>query len=147
MTQHFEPRDPDFAARVRDSFARQGLMAALGIRVAEIAPGRVVLEAAFSPAVAQQHGYFHGAAIGALADSAGGYAAMTLTAAGSEVLSVEYKINFMAPALGDRLRATGRVIKSGRTLLITTIDVAVLDAAGAETPCAHALQTIMRVDG
>lgn len=110
MTE-FEPGDPDYADVVRASFAQQGLMQALGIELAEIAPGACVLEVAADPKLAQQHGYFHGALIGAMLDCAGGYAALSLMPPGSNVLTTEYKINFLTAASGARLVARGRVIK------------------------------------
>lgn len=91
----------------------------------------------------QQHGLFHGGVIGAVADSAGGYAAMTLCEPGAEVLSVEYKINFVAPARGTEVLATGRVVRSGRTLIVTRPDVEVLSPQRPPTHCAVLLQTIM----
>ena len=114
----FEPQNPDFVAVVRASFARQGLMQALGIELVEVAPGRCVLEAAADPRLTQQQGFFHGALIGAMLDCAGGYAAYSLMPAGTDVLTTEYKINFVAAAEGERLIARGRVIRPGRTLTV-----------------------------
>lgn len=141
-----EPRDPDFAAVVAASFARQGLMRALGITLVRIEPGLCELCAPFSPEVSQQHGYFHGALIGAALDSAGGYAALSLMPPGSEVLSAEYKVNFVAPARGEALIATGRVIKPGRTLTVTEVRAFCRDDHRHEL-CAIMLQTLMRIDG
>lgn len=134
------PRNPDFAQAVRDSFARQGAMAHLGTRLAAIEPGRCVLEQPFGPPVAQQQGLFHGGMIAAVADVAGGYAALSLAGAGQEALTVEYKISFLAPARGALLVATGRVLRAGRTLVTTAIDVTV-----EARLVATALQTIMPV--
>jgi len=119
-------------------------MAHLGTRLARIEPGLCVLEQPFAPAVAQQQGLFHGGMIAAVADVAGGYAALSMAEAGQEALTVEYKINFLAPARGTLLIATGQVVRAGRSLIITRIDVAVLND-GAEKACAIALQTIMPV--
>jgi uncharacterized protein (TIGR00369 family) len=138
------PRNPDFAQAVRASFDRQGAMAHLGTRLARIEPGLCVLEQPFGPAVAQQQGLFHGGMIAAVADVAGGYAALSMAEAGHEALTVEYKINFLAPALGDLLIATGQVVRAGRSLIVTQIDVAVRNG-GTAKPCALALQTIMPV--
>ena len=102
--------NPDFEAAVRESFAAQGLMATLGARLASVEPGRVVIEMPFSNAVSQQQGLFHGGAIGAIGDTAGGYAALSLMPAGSEGVTVEYKINFMRPAMGRLVRADGRIL-------------------------------------
>lgn len=115
-------------------------MAHLGTRLAAIEPGHCVLEQPFSPAVAQQQGLFHGGMISAVADVAGGYAALSMAEAGQEALTVEYKISFLAPARGDLLVATGRVLRAGRTLVTTAIDVTV-----AGRLVATALQTVMPV--
>lgn len=138
------PANPDYAAAVAASFASQGLMATLGARLAAVAPGMVAIEVPFSPAVSQQHGHFHGAVIGAIGDNAGGYAALSLMPAGSEVLTVEYKINFMRPATGTLLRATGHVVRAGRTITVTRMEVA-SGSGGDLQPCAVLLATMMRV--
>jgi uncharacterized protein (TIGR00369 family) len=98
---------------IKESFARQGFLAGLGARIAELSIGRCVLELPFGDAVSQQHDFFHGGALGALADMAGGYAAMTLAAEGIDVLTVEYKINFLRPAVGELASAVGQVLRSG----------------------------------
>src|ERR671910_3305158 len=94
--------------RVRESFARQGIMDLLGARMTEVGEGTCVVEVPYSDGLAQQQRYFHGAVAGAIADSAGGYSALTLAPEGREVLTVEYKINFLAPARGEKLVARGR---------------------------------------
>jgi uncharacterized protein (TIGR00369 family) len=134
---------PDPDRRVRDSLARQGLLTGLGARLVDVAAGSCVLELPYGPRVTQQQGLFHGAAVGAVADSAGGYAALTLAPAGYEVLTVEYKINFFAPAQGERLVARGRVLRAGRTSTCA-IEVAVV-RDGVESACAAALQTVVSV--
>ena len=140
----FEAPNPDFAAVVAASFARQGLMQALGIELIEVTPGACVLSAVADPRITQQHGYFHGALIGAMLDCAGGYAAYSLMPPGSEVLTTEYKVNFIAAAEGDRLIARGRVIKPGRTLTIATAE-AFCERDGVETGCAIMLSSLIRV--
>lgn len=140
------PQNPDFAARVRDSFARQGAMGLVGAEIVRLDPGAVDIAVAFRPELSQQHGYFHGGIAGLIADSAGGYAAFTLMPADASVVSVEYKINFLAPAAGERLIARGRVVKPGRTLTVSHVDVAVV-RDGRETVCATALQTLMAMAG
>ena len=142
----FAPKNPDFAARVRDSFARQGAMTLIGAELVRVEPGAVDIAVSFRPDLAQQHGYFHGGIVGMIADSAGGYAAFSLMPADASVLTVEYKINLLAPAHGERLVARGRVSRAGRTLTVAQIDVAVV-RAGQETPCAMALQTLMSLAG
>lgn len=144
--QAFVPKTPDFAARVRDNFARQKALALLGAELAHVAPGEADIEVPYRRDLAQQHGYFHGGVVGMVADGAAGCAAFSLIPADSSVLSVEYKINFMAPADGERLIARGRVLKPGRTLCICQVDVAVI-RGGVERPCATMLQTVMAVAG
>ena len=138
----FEPQNPDFAAVVRASFGKQGLMQALGIELAEIAPGTCVLEAAAHSSLTQQQGFFHGALIGAMLDCAGGYAAYSLMPPGTDVLTTEYKVNFIAAALGERLIARGRVIKPGRTLTVAAGE-AFCRRDGALTLCAVLLQSLI----
>ncbi|BCJ39129.1 thioesterase [Actinocatenispora thailandica] len=114
---------PGVAERVRASFDSQGLMRHLGAELAEVAPGRVLIQLPNRPEVSQQHGYVHAGATSAIADSAGGFAAFTLFPEGSTVLTVEYKINLLAPAIGDRLEAVGTVLKAGRTLTVCRLEV------------------------
>lgn len=140
------PANPGFEASVRASFAAQGLMATLGARLATVEPGHVVIEMPFSAAVSQQQGLFHGGAIGAIGDTAGGYAALTLMPAGSEVVTVEYKINFMRRAMGRLVRADGRILRAGRSVMVGQIDVAVIDPEGRESACSALLATFMRVE-
>jgi uncharacterized protein (TIGR00369 family) len=114
----FTAVDPDFESRIRASFGAQKVMQTLGARLERVAPGEVRIELPFNPALTQQHGYLHAGILGILVDSACGYAAYTLMPAGTEVLSVEYKINFLSPARGRLFGAIGRVIKPGRTLTV-----------------------------
>jgi uncharacterized protein (TIGR00369 family) len=123
-----DQRRPDQAelqiqARIRDSFERQGLMQHLGARLEHVAPGRVHIVLPNRPEIDQQHGYIHAGATSAIADSAGGYAALTLFPENTAVLTVEYKINFLAPAVEDHLEAVGTVLKSGRTLTVCQLEV------------------------
>jgi uncharacterized protein (TIGR00369 family) len=113
----------EVVARVRASFDRQGLMRLLGAELTNVAPGRVQITLANRPEVTQQHGYVHAGATSAIADSAGVYAALSLMPQTSEVLTVEYKLNLLAPAAGDRLEAIGTVLKSGRTLTVCQLEV------------------------
>ncbi|MEO8006738.1 MAG: PaaI family thioesterase [Betaproteobacteria bacterium] len=142
----YEPNNPEYAQRVQASFDRQGAMALLGAKLARVAPGECDIELPFKPELTQQHGYFHGGIIGTIADSAGGYAAFSLMPADSSVLTVEYKMNLLAPGDGDLLIARGRVVKAGRTLVVTQIDVFV-SKAGSETLCATLLETLMTMHG
>jgi uncharacterized protein (TIGR00369 family) len=141
----FEPQDPDFDRKVRDSFARQRVMGLIGARLARVEPGRVEIELPFRPDLTQQHGYFHAGIVATVADSAGGYAAFTLMPAGSSVLSVEFKIHLLAPADGEGLLARGRVVKAGRTLTICELEADVVKD-GARRTCAWGTQTIFRLE-
>jgi uncharacterized protein (TIGR00369 family) len=130
---------------VAASFAKQGLMQALGIELVEVTPGGCVPSAAADPRLTQQQGLFHGALIGAMLDSAGGYAGYSLMPPGSEVLTTEYKVNFIAAAAGERLIARGRVIKPGRTITVTMAEAFCLQH-GVERACAVMLQSLIRVE-
>ncbi len=141
-TGAFEAKNPDYAEQVRQSFARQAFMSHLGAELVDVSPGRCEIGLAHRPELTQQHGYVHGGAIGAIVDSAMGYAGYSLAPPGSSVLTVEYKLNLVAPAAGERLIARGEVIKAGRTLTVCRGDVVVV-ADGAETLCATATQTLM----
>jgi uncharacterized protein (TIGR00369 family) len=118
MCPSLQPRDPDYRRRVHDSFARQGLMATFGAELASVEPGSVEIEVPFVPGLTQQDGFFHAGVGIAILDSACGYAAFTLMAAGMAVLTVELKVNLLAPAVGDRLRAHGQVVRPGRNLTV-----------------------------
>ncbi|MBS0544780.1 MAG: PaaI family thioesterase [Proteobacteria bacterium] len=142
----FQPRDPDYAARVRGSFDLQQAMALIGAELAVVEPGYVEIHLPHRPQITQQHGYIHGGVVGMIADSAAGYAANTLTPADASVLTVEYKMNLVAPADGQRLVARGEVVRPGRTLIVTRADVyAVRDEQW--TLCAIMQQTIMAMHG
>jgi uncharacterized protein (TIGR00369 family) len=132
-------------ARVQRSFERQGLMQHWGAKVQQVSVGECVLCLPYSDKVTQQQGAFHGGAIGALADIAAGYAALTQAPHGMEVVTVEYKINFLAGCQGGQLRATGRVIKAGKRILVTSADVVHVAPDGVETACATLQQTVMPV--
>jgi uncharacterized protein (TIGR00369 family) len=142
----FLPPNPAYVERVRDSFARQGAMALIRAELSRLGPGECEIRLPYRPELSQQHGYFHGGIIGTIADSAGGYAAFTLMPADSSVLTVEYKMNLLAPGDGEALIARGRVLKSGRSLVVVQVDVMVFKA-GRETHCATSLQTLMTMHG
>ncbi len=143
--ERVQPANPDYERVVRDSFARQGLMTTLGARMAAVEAGRIEIEAPFSVGLSQQTGFFHGAVLGAIGDSAGGYAALTLLPNGSEVVTIEYKINFLRPALGELLRARGRVLRPGRSVTVCQIDIDVVSGAKV-AQCGVLQATYMRVD-
>jgi uncharacterized protein (TIGR00369 family) len=128
--------------RVRESFARQGLMGLLGAQIVRVGHGTCEIEVPFRDEITQQQRYFHGAVAGAIGDSAGGYAALTLAPEGREVLTVEYKINFLAPAWGQKMVARGEVITAGRRLFVCKAEVVAVSGEGEETPCAALQQTV-----
>ena len=131
--------------RVRASFERQGLMRHLGAALLRVEPGLCELAMPYSERVTQQQDGFHGGAIGALGDIAGGYAALTVAAEGMEVVTVEYKINFLTSLQGGELRALGRVLKAGRRVIVTSAEVSHVAADGTVSPCAVLQQTVMPV--
>ena len=131
--------------RVQASFDRQGMMRHLGARLLQAAPGLCEVALPYSDRVTQQQGGFHGGAMGALADIAGGYAALTVVPEGMEVRTVEYKVNFLAAFQGGELRATGRVVKAGRRIIVTSAEVRHLAADGHDTLCALMQQTLVPV--
>ena len=119
----FNPRDPNYESKVRESFAQQAFMITLGATISAIQPGAVRIDIPYSERFTQQHKYMHASAIAAIADSACGYAAYTLTPPHTEVLSIEYKVNLLAPAKGDHFHAIAQVKKSGRTVTVCDADV------------------------
>jgi uncharacterized protein (TIGR00369 family) len=127
------PPDPAFAERVRRSFARQRLMTTLGATLARVAPGEVEIALPFREELTQQHGFLHAGAVTSAVDSACGYAALTLMPAGAAVLSVEFKVNLLAPAEGERFLARGRVVRAGRTLTVCTGEVVAIRGAEEKT--------------
>ncbi len=126
--------DPGTEQRVRDSIGRQTLLRTLGVTVAQVSAGRVVLDLPYRPDLCQQNGYVHAGAITTLADSACGYAAMSLMPGDRDVLTVEFKVNLLAPARGDRFRATGEVIRAGRTLTVCSAEVVAWADDGDRNP-------------
>ena len=131
--------------RVQASLDRQGMMLHLGVRLLQVEPGRVTLALPYSDRVTQQQGGFHGGAMGALADIAGGYAALTVAPEGMEVSTVEYKINFLAAFQGGELQATGRVRKAGKRIIVTTAEVLHIAHDGKRSDCALMQQTLVPV--
>ncbi len=131
--------------RVQRSFERQGLMRHLGAELLRVVPGECVITLPYSDKVTQQQGGFHGGAMGALADIAAGYAALTQAPQGMEVVTVEYKINFLAACQGGELCATGRVVRAGKRVIVTSAEVKHVADDGTETLCAVLQQTVMPV--
>jgi len=138
-------KDAEYEKKVRESFARQGLMRHLGAVLEAVRPGECEIAIAWREELGQQHGFFHAGVTGAIADSACGYAALSLMPAGKAVLTVEYKLNLLAPAVGERLVARGRVVRAGRTLTVCSAEVLAVRNA-VETLCATSLSTIMAVN-
>jgi uncharacterized protein (TIGR00369 family) len=119
----FEPQDPSFESRVRASFDKQRFMKTIGAKLVRVAPGEVDIEVATRDDLVQQHGFLHAGVVSSAADSACGYAALSLMPAGVAVLSIEFKTNLLAPATGDRILARSRVIRAGRTVTVCWADV------------------------
>mgnify|MGYP003382124949 FL=1 len=139
-------QDPHFAERIRASFARQHAMTLIGASMAVVEPGYTEIHLPHKAEITQQHGYIHGGVVGMIADSAAGYAASTLTAAEAGVLTVEYKLNLLAPAEGQLLIAEGSVVRYGRTLIVTRAEVFAV-SHGRKTQCALMQQTIITAHG
>jgi uncharacterized protein (TIGR00369 family) len=142
-TQAFDVRDRRYIERIQETFGRQGFLRHCGVRLEEVGPGRCIVAADFSEDVAQQHGYFHGGFVGGLADAAGAIAAATLMEATQSLLTVEYKINLLAPAQGPILRAVGEVVRSGRTLSVSQVNLFSVDDTGKAQLCALATVTVI----
>jgi uncharacterized protein (TIGR00369 family) len=139
------PQDPEFEERVRASFGEQQVMGLIGATLGRVAPGEVEIELSFRPDLTQQDGFLHAGIVATILDSACGYAAHTLLPAGVGVLTVEYKINLLAPASGALFRARGRVERSGRTLTVCTGEVIALQEDGQERTVAVMLSTLMAI--
>lgn len=135
-----------FEVRIRASFARQGLMSTLGATLTKVSPGLVEIAMRPVPAISQQHGFVHAGAVSAIADSAAGYAALSLMPPDRGVLTTEFKINLVAPAVGDRLVARGKVIKAGRTLTLAQTEV-FAETGGQEKLIALLTATMMAIEG
>lgn len=138
--------DPDFAERVRASFAKQNAMELIQATLPVIEHGRTEIHLPHWAGVEQQHGFVHGGVVGMIADSAAGYAAMTMVLATDSVLTVEFKMNLVAPADGEKLIARGKVIRPGKTLIVTQAEVFAVNGE-KETLCALMQQTIMVMHG
>lgn len=140
----FQPADPTYDARVRASFERQSMMKTLGAVLERVAPGAVDIRLPFRADLTQQHGFLHAGVTATIADSACGYAAFSLMPPGAAVLTVEFKVNLMAPAAGETFVARGRVLRAGRNLTTCSGDVFALDGGG-EKHVLTMLATVMTV--
>jgi uncharacterized protein (TIGR00369 family) len=142
----FSPLNPAFAARVRDSFARQPMMAHIGAELVTIEPGYCEIHLPYRRELTQQHGYVHGGVLATIIDSAAGYAAFSLMPADASILTVEYKLNILRPGEGERMIARGRVIKSGRSLSVVNADAYAVKG-GVETLCVTSIHTLLALHG
>jgi len=140
------PANPDFAATVATSFDKQNAMHLIRATLPVVELGRTEIHVPHWAGVEQQHGFVHGGVVGMIADSAAGYAAMTMVPASASVVTVEYKMNLVAPAEGEKLIARGEVVRPGRTLIVTKAEVFAV-SEGKETLCALMQQTIMVLQG
>lgn len=146
MNAGLDTPNPKFAERVAESFERQPFMAKIGAKLGNVEPGFAEISLPYRDDLSQQHGFFHGGVVGTLADNACGYAAFTLADADSSILTVEYKLNLMAPAIGDSLVARARVVRPGRTLVVAQADVFAI-RGDREKTVATALATLMLMAG
>ncbi|MDH0372385.1 PaaI family thioesterase [Comamonas aquatica] len=136
----------DSLQRVRDSFALQGAMTTLGAQLTHLAPGAVDISFDWAPGLTQQHGFIHAGMLSAALDSACGYAGFSLMPEDAGVLTIEFKINLLAPAKGQRFRCEGRVLKPGRTIVLAEGQAFAIDG-GQEKLCATMHCTLMAVQG
>jgi uncharacterized protein (TIGR00369 family) len=123
MTSQFEPRDPDFKTRVKQSFSEQNVMQTINASLAAVEAGRVEIEIPYQLELTQQDGFIHAGISSTIMDSACGYAAFTLMSAEARVLTIEFKINLLAPAAGDHFRAIGQVRKPGRSVFVAEAEL------------------------
>jgi uncharacterized protein (TIGR00369 family) len=142
----FTPADPEFAARVRASYERQAAMRTIGAQLTAVEPGRVVIELPWAPPLTQQHGFLHAGMVATALDSACGYAAFSLMPVEAAVLTIEYKINLLAPAKGERFRMEADVVKPGRTITVAEGRAFAVDG-GREKLIATMNATLMAVIG
>ena len=142
--EKFQAEDPDFESRVRAGFELQALMKTLRAELTSVAPGEVRIEMPFDGAFGQQDGFLHAGVITSIADSACGFAAYSLMGPSERILSVEFKVNLLRPARGERFVAVGKVVKAGRTLTVCSADVTAIDG-GSETLIALMQATMIAV--
>ena len=144
--ESFKPLDPNYEKKVRYSFSRQEFMNHIGAELVKLNPGYCEIHLKYKKVLTQQHGFFHAGIIGTIADNCGGYSAFSLMDAESSILTVEYKLNLLAPGDGEMLIGRGKVIKPGRTLTVCSIEVFVVKD-GIEKQCATSLMTLMTMTG
>ncbi len=146
MLQQFEPKNPDFKTTVEDSFKKQQVMQTINASLLNIEPGKVEIELQFSEQITQQHGFVHAGIVSTVIDSACGYAALSLMPAGYGVLSIEFKVNLLAPARGEKFRAVGLVKKAGKTITVTEGELIAYDN-NKESVVATMVATMMNISG
>lgn len=142
----FDPPDPEYAARVRSSFERQDAMKTIGATLASVEPGSAVIEMPWAQSLTQQHGFLHAGMVATGLDTACGYAGFSLMPADAAVLTIEYKINLLAPAKGQRFRMVGEVVKPGRTITVVEGKAYAIDE-GREKLIATMSATLMAIFG
>jgi len=141
---NFQPRDPNFQQKVRDSFDQQQFMEHIGAQLFEVRPGYCEIRVPFQESLTQQNGFFHAGVISTIADNAAGYAAFSLMDEKASVLTVEIKLNLLSPGKGDMLIGRGQVLKSGKTLSICRSDLFVVQN-GEEKLCAAGQSTLIQL--
>ena len=141
------PADEHFAERVRASFARQPAMTTIGATLVRVEPGEVEIQMPFGAHLTQQHGFIHGGILGTALDSACGFASLTLMPTDAGILTIEYKLNLLAPGRGDWFRFVGRVRKAGRTITLADADAIAVEASGRERLIATMTATEMTITG
>lgn len=142
----FQAKNPDFERQVRESFARQQLMHTLGAAMTSVEPGQIEIELPYRADLTQQHGFIHAGAVASVLDSACGYAALSLMPAGAAVLSIEFKVNLLAPARGERLIARAQVKRAGRTITVCTADAYAVEGEASKV-VATMVATMMCIQG
>ena len=145
MTIEIKDVSPNVAAAMQEAFAAQGALQALGARLTKIGAGTCELVVPFSPAATQHHGTFHGGVFGTVADTVGGFAAYSLLMPERDCVAVEYKVNMLAPGNGDALIGRGKVVKAGRSLVVTSGEI-FTTKNGAEKLCAIFQQTLFVIE-
>ncbi|MEM7087192.1 MAG: PaaI family thioesterase [Bacteroidota bacterium] len=141
---NFQPRDPNFQKKVRDSFDQQQFMEHIGATLVEVRPGYCEIRVPFQESLTQQNGFFHAGVISTIADNSAGYAAFSLMAVEASVLTVEFKLNLLSPGKGDMLIGRGQVLKSGKTLTVCRSDLFVVQN-GKEKLCAAGQSTLIQL--
>jgi uncharacterized protein (TIGR00369 family) len=142
----FEPKDPLFETRIRDSFLRQGVMKTLDVEIVGLRPGEIDLAMPYASAFTQQHGFLHAGIVATVLDSACGYAAFSLMPADASILTIEFKTNLLAPARGARFLFKGKVVKPGRTITVCEGNAFAIDG-GEEKLIATMTGTLMALFG